>query len=237
MTEAQPRILWTSNIVLPAAAEALGLTQTPFGGWLSLMTERLAATGRFQIGVAMRAEGVPFTRIETGGVIYYALPARRQDRFDVAQGDCEKVLADFAPDLLHVEGAEMRHARRFLATWRGRKLLSMQGVLQGYAQFELGQLPLLKMLSPLRPRIMATALTLMLNYWFRFRPRLEHERQSMAAATHVMGRTLWDRAQAQALAPQAAYTACNRILRDTFYRTIWDQGSATPHSIFIGNGA
>lgn len=236
MTDRPIRILWTSNIDLPGVAPDLGLKPTPFGGWLSLMTERLAALPGFEIGVAMRSEAGEFRRVVKGGITYFALP-RQRDKFDVAQVDVERVLADFAPDILHVEGAEMRHARRFLSTWTGPRLLSMQGVLNGFAPYELGCLPIVSMLNPLRPRLMMTALAILLQRQLRFLPRLAHEKSAMRMANHVMGRTLWDRAQAKALSPDARYHHCSRILRDVFYETRWQGTQAEPYSIFIGNGA
>ena len=44
---APTRVLWIVNIVLPAVATELGLSKTPFGGWLTLMTDRLARWLRF----------------------------------------------------------------------------------------------------------------------------------------------------------------------------------------------
>lgn len=236
MTDRVTRILWTSNIDLPEVAGELGHKPTPFGGWLALMTSRLAQLSGFQIGVAMRSESKQFRRIEKSGITYYALPQQR-DRFDVAQSDVDEVLADFAPDILHVEGAEMRHARRFLSTWEGPRLLSMQGVLNGYASYELGRLPIFAMLNPLHPRLMLTALALLFQRQTQFMPRLASERLAMQTADHVMGRTLWDRAQAKALSPDATYHHCARILRDVFYKRTWKAEAAEPFSIFVGNGS
>lgn len=236
MPERPIRVLWTSNIDLPAVAPDLGLKPTPFGGWLSLMIGRLAALPGFRIGVAMRSSAGAFQRVERDGVTYFALPQQR-DRFDVAQADVRRVLDEFQPDILHVEGAEMRHARRFLLTWNGPRLLSMQGVLNGYANYELGRLPVAAMLNPLRPRIMITALVLLARRQWSFRPRLASERLAMSSADHIMGRTLWDRAQAKALAPNAKYHHCSRILRESFMSLCWNAQDMEPHSIFIGNGA
>jgi len=230
------RVLWTSNIDLPAVAPELGLAPTPFGGWLSLMTDHLAALEKFEIGIAMRSESTGFRKVEKDGITYFALP-QQQDCFDVAQADAERVLAEFSPDILHVEGAEMRHARRFLSTWTGPRLLSMQGVLNGYASYELGRLPIISMLNPVHPRVMLTALALLFQRQRQFVPRLASERLAMRAADHVMGRTLWDRAQAKALSPDSTYHHCARILRDVFYKTKWQAESAEKCSIFVGNGA
>lgn len=236
MTNRVIRILWTSNIDLPAAAPALGLNPTPFGGWLTLMTSRLARLAGYEIAVAMRSEFRQFQKVEVDGITYYALPQQR-DRFDVAQADVDRVLAEFTPDILHVEGAEMRHARRFLNTWPGPRLLSMQGVLNGYASYELGRLPVFSMLNPLRPRLMLTAAALLFQRQRQLMPRLSSERSAMQSADHIIGRTLWDQAQAKALSPDATYHHCARILRDVFYKTAWAGDACEGFSIFIGNGA
>lgn len=236
MTDRPIRILWTSNIDLPAAAPRLGLKPTPFGGWLALMTSRLAQLPRVEIAVAMRSESRQFEKIEVEGITYFALP-QQNNRFDVAQADVERVLNEFTPDILHVEGAEMRHARRFLSTWTGPRLLSMQGVLNGYANYELGFLPILSMLNPMRPRLMLTAMALLFQRQRRFNPRLPSEREAMRSANHIMGRTLWDCAQAKVLSPDARYYHCSRILRDEFYALEWSGNECEPFSIFIGNGA
>lgn len=234
---APTRVLWIVNIVLPAVATELGLTKTPFGGWLTLMTDRLAARDDFRIGVAMRAPVKTLTRIEKNGIVYYAMPQSASDSFDVDDATVAEVLADFAPDLLHAEGSEMAYTRRFFHAWAGPKLLSLQGVINGNRNYDLGRLPLLSMLNPLRPKTALTAVALMANHALRFRPRLKAERETISLADHIMGRTTWDRAHAWAINPTATYHHCSRILRDGFYGASWDPETCERHSIFVGNAA
>ena len=108
---------------------------------------------------------------------------------------------------------------------------------QGYANYELGFLPIFSMLNPLRPRLMLTAMALLFQRQRQFAPRLPSEREAMRSANDIMGRTLWDRAQAKALSPEARYHHCARILRDEFYNSTWAGTDCEPFSIFIGNGA
>ena len=231
------RVLWIVNIVLPAVATELGLEKTPFGGWLTLMTDRLAARDDFRIGVAMRAPVKTLTRIEKNGIVYYAMPQSASDAFDVDDATVSSVLADFTPDMLHAEGSEMAYTRRFMKAWAGPRLLSLQGVINGNRNYDLGRLPLVSMLNPLRPATALTALALMANHVLRFRPRLAAERETIGLADHIMGRTIWDRAQAWSINPRAAYHHCSRILRDAFYGAQWKAGGYEPHSIFVGNAA
>ncbi len=163
MTKAPCRVLWVVNIVLPAVAEDLGQVRSPFGGWLSLMTERLARLTNYEIAVAMRAPIDHLKKIERDGIVYYAMPQQTTDQFDVHDADCKRVLHDFHPDILHAEGSEMAYTRRFMSVWQGPRLLSLQGMINGYAPYELGRLPILSMLNPLHPRRLITALALLAN--------------------------------------------------------------------------
>lgn len=231
------RILWVVNIPLPAACEALGLPRTPFGGWLSTMTQRLAQVPGVHLSVAMRAP-VPELRVaNVGGIRYYALPEAGRGGLDARAEDCARLLADAQPDLLHAEGSEMAYTRRLLDAWHGPRLLSLQGVINGYEPFELGGLRPLRLLGSWRPRQMLAALVLPLNKRLRFDPRLAGERDAIASADHVMGRTQWDRAQAWAINPGARYHHCSRTLREPFHTLRWSLDACERHSVFIGNAA
>ena len=68
------RILWAVNIPLPAASEALGLPRSPFGGWLSTMTQRLGKQPGIELGVVMRTPVRELRSVEVDGIRYFALP-------------------------------------------------------------------------------------------------------------------------------------------------------------------
>ena len=236
MTEPM-RILWTVNIPLPAASEALGLAKSPFGGWLSTMTQRLGKQPGIELGVVMRAPVRELRSVEMDGIRYFALPQTGKGGLDARSEDCAQVLAEFKPHLLHAEGSEMAYTRRMLEAWNGPRLLSLQGVINGYERFELGALRPGRMLASMRPRQMLSALALVLNKRLRFDPRLRGERETVAMADHIMGRTPWDKAQAWALNPRASYHHCSRTLREPFYALRWRMEASDRHSIFIGNAA
>lgn len=231
------RILWAVNIPLPAASEALGLPKSPFGGWLSTMTRHLGEASGVQLGVVMRAPVQELRSADVEGIRYYALPQTGRGGLDARPADCARVLADFKPDLLHAEGSEMAYTRRLLQAWQGPSLLSLQGVINGIEPFYLGGLRPARMLASLRPRQMLTAFALLANKWFRFDPRLRGEREAIAMARHLMGRTQWDRAQAWAINPKAGYFHCGRTLRDPFHVTRWLGADSDRHVIFAGNAS
>lgn len=231
------RILWIVNIPLPAASEALGLARTPFGGWLSTMTQRLAKVSGVRLGIAMRAPVPELRSAELDGIHYFALPQTGRGGLDARPADCARVIDDFRPDLLHAEGTEMAYTRRMLEAWDGPRLLSLQGVINGIEPHQLGALRPWRMLASWRPRQMVAALALVLNKRLRFDPRLAGERETMALANHIMGRTSWDRAQAWAMNPSARYHSCSRSLRAPFHSWRWASSACDRHTIFVGNSA
>lgn len=236
MTEPM-RILWTVNIPLPAASTALGLPESPFGGWLTTMTCRLARVAGVQLGIAMRSPVESMRFADVDGIRYYALPQSGKGGLDARSEDCARILADFKPDILHAEGSEMAYTRRMLAAWNGPRLLSLQGVVNGIAPFYLGGLNPGKALRSLRLRQVGAMVALALNKWLRFRPRLKDERDAIAMVDHIIGRTPWDHAHAWVLNPRATYYHCGRTLRSAFYGARWQLAASERHTIFVGNAA
>lgn len=231
------RILWAVNVPLPAASDALGLPCTPFGGWLSTMTRGLAQVPGVRLGVAMRAPVGELRMADVDGIRYYALPESGRGGLDARDGDCARVLADFQPDLLHAEGSEMAYTRRLLQAWQGPRLLSLQGVINGIEPHYLGGLAFGPMLAAGRWRQVLAMAGMVANKRLRFVPRLRGERDTLALAGHVMGRTPWDRAQAWALNPSAHYHHCARTLRPAFSSRRWSVDACERHAIFLGNSA
>ncbi|MCH8476274.1 MAG: glycosyltransferase family 4 protein [Opitutales bacterium] len=197
----------------------------------------MAKQSDVELAIAMRAEVTDLSSVEHEGVRYYALPRRGLNRYDTSDSAADHVFSCFRPDLLHVEGTEMAYARRLLSRWSGPKVVSLQGVINGYRPYQFGRIESGEWVDCKSPGLLFTGLALWVNDRFRFRPRLAGERQTLAMASDILGRTLWDRAQASWLAPQANYHHCPRILREPFYQYKWTAERCEPFSIFVGNGA
>ena len=236
MTEnGQIRVLWTTNIVLPGIAQIVGVPRTPFGGWLVQMLQALSKRQGIVLGVAMLSSVKKLTRVERDGVVYFALPKTNSN--DIRQSDCERVLNQFKPDILHAQGSELAFTRRFFKCAAGPKILSMQGILNGIAPYQLGCLSLRSLLNPMHPRDALVGVALWLNYRLRFRPRLEVERQTFLLADYVIGRTNWDRAHSSQLNSKAEYRQCAEIMRPEFHGRTWSPDDCEPQTIFIGSSA
>lgn len=231
------KILWVVNLVLPKVSHIIGEKEVPFGGWVTNMIEQLSKDPSLELGVVMRAPIQKAMTKKIEGVKYYLIPQNKSDKFDVYQQDCEETLNSFQPLLMHVEGSESAHARRFLATWQGNNVVSMQGILKGYEQYEYGDLSLSKLFKYSNSKSILTMLVMMLNKRLNFKTRLPIEIETIKRAKNILGRTHWDRAHSYFINPSAPYFSCNRILRKGFYTHQWDITQITRHRIFIGNSA
>ncbi len=231
------KILWIVSFPLPEVAHLAGVGKSAFGGWVASMLKQLSTVSELELSVAMKSPVEEIVKERVGNIDYYLVPQSKKDRFDVYQEDCEFVLRDVAPDLLHAEGTEGAHTLRFLKTWKGENIVSMQGILNGYEPYEYGHLPVADMIATFKGQAAVMSLALLANKLLNFKGRVNKEMQTIALADNILGRTTWDRAHSYAINHEADYFTCYRVLRDPFYEQVWDIDKAEKHSIFIGNTA
>jgi len=229
------KVLWIVSFPLPVVSHILGIDKIPFGGWVSTMLSQLEPIGDLEISVAMKSPVKELIKERIGDIDYYLVPQSLEDRFDIYQKDCEYVLKDCNPDILQAEGTEGAHTMRFLKTWNGNNLVSMQGILNGYEPYEYGHLPIADMLFSFNLQEALMSLALIANKKLNFKKRVKKEIETISMAKNILGRTTWDRAHSYAINPKAPYFFCPRILREPFYQIKWDINNKNTHTIFIGN--
>lgn len=197
------------------------------------MIQKLSEVPGIELGVAMKCPIRIRLKKRIGSVDYYFLPQKQKS--DISRSDCLFVLNDFKPELLHIEGTETAQAHRFICCWKGKNIVSLQGILNGIEPHQHGNLPIRKMFFSFHPVKTIVATTLMIHKQLHFKPRLAIEKETLQKAENIMGRTTWDRAHAYGINPNAPYFSCNRVLRDPFYRDSWNISKIERHSLFIGN--
>jgi glycosyltransferase involved in cell wall biosynthesis len=231
------KLLWIVNIVLPRAAHLIDSKPIAFGGWVSQMVNQLSADPQVQLSVVTKTSLVKTVqKHQLENVTYYFVPESSMNRYDANEHYCAYVLSDCNPDLLHAEGTEQQFTYRMLTMWKGKNIVSMQGIINGYEPYEFGNLPIEKLLFSLNPSKVIFALSMLVNKRFRFKPRLKFEAETIGLAQHIFGRTLWDKAHAFALNPRAPYFHCSRTLRPSFYKN-FSKIESQPYSLFIGNAS
>jgi L-malate glycosyltransferase len=231
------RILWLTGVLIPQASELINGPKVPFGGWVSQMIDQLSKLDEFSIGVAMKTPTENLLIKEKDGVTYYYMPQNNKNKFDVNDEDCLTVFNHFKPDLLHAEGSEQKYTNTFLSLWKGKNVLSLQGILNGYEPYEYGGLDIYKYLFSLNFKNTVFAGLTLLNKRFVFNKRLVIEKDTLKKANNILGRTTWDRANSYFYNPSAPYYHCARILRPSFYKMKQSAEDVIKHSIFIGNSS
>ncbi len=147
-------------------------------------------------------------------------------------------LETFRPDVIHIWGTEYGHTLAMVnaaekAGLLDRTVISIQGlcaeVAKHYAQG-----------VPDRVRKGYTFRDLlrqdnMVQQAEKFARRGQLEIQAIRKAKHVIGRTGWDKACAEACNPHIHYHFCNETLREEFYEGAWQYESSRKHRIFASS--
>lgn len=230
------KVLWVTNLVARPGESVADPQSAVFGGWIATMAQALKSQSEIEISILVRTRTRAAHRQVLHGVSHYYVPLARRNKWRVDEAALRSTIDDAAPDILHIEGAEMPHALQAAHAFCGPVIVSVQGVLKGLEPYEFGGLPFERWaLMVNRPRRAIMAAAHIGNKFIYFRPRLSTEAAVMARADHLIGRTQWDRAYCAELAPGTPYSAVGRILRPAFYEHRRAQDVRYRHSLFLGN--
>lgn len=246
------KVLWICNFMLPAVAEHLGYKSNNKEGWISgLAGVVLRNRGNNDVELAV-CSSMPNECFEDNGVsckgavdidgvtlTYYGFkedtchPERYTDSLDDSM---KYIFDDYKPDIVHIFGTEYGHC---LAACRnidnkGRLLVGIQGLCSVYADSFYADLPGDVISKPSFRDIIKkdNLVTAHDNYVLRGKM----EKESLAIAGNITGRTAWDYHYAQQFGPQAKYHVLNETLRSNFYGCVWNEDEAEKHSIFLSQG-
>ena len=232
------RVLWTVNLVPANVTAKKNMNSEVLGGWVESMAKQLSGYEDIQLFVACRSEnGLEFCE-EIDGVTYYSLVYSGSSQVDI-EGKCADIIKKVKPDLIHIEGTEFPHSGAMLRKSKEMGIpavVSLQGILNGYYDYQYGMLQLDDMIFSTSLTNIFSGLMMFLRRRLWFSKRLAGEREVIGNADYLLGRTIWDRAHSYALNNHARYYTCNRILRSAFYSENWSIRNCEKHSIYVGNG-
>jgi glycosyltransferase involved in cell wall biosynthesis len=233
------RVLWFTNDPLPVVLRHMGRTPTGTGAWMPSLLENLMATPGLEIDVVSAYPGLRDLHFREDGVGYFVLGQPRfQSFFGCTKRDlamCADLVRQQAPDLIHIHGTE-----RFYGLLPARGLIrtpctiSIQGLLEPYLAGFFGALSTPELWRSERLAEVATRRGLLWQYR-AFVAGSRQEREILAGAKAVMGRTDWDRAHVSRVNPEAKYFHVDEVLRREFKHATWDISSCEPHTIIFTN--
>lgn len=245
------RVLWVCNIMLPAAARALGVPYSVREGWLTGILDRLLAAdagteGLPELGVCFPAEG-ELAHLQKkirpeGSSREIACYGFAEDLVHPEEDDVSlelrfgQILADFRPDLVHIFGTEFAHAYACAKVWNRpeRTLVGIQGLCGAIAEEYMADLPeRVQRARTLRDVLRSDSLQ---EQQQKFRLRGAREKKLLQLAGHVTGRTEFDRRETAVLQPKARYHRMNETMRSSFYEGRWDPAHCRRGQIFLSQG-
>ena len=247
------KILWLCNLIIPQAAEKLGIKGIPKEGWveglLEAVSERLGEHTlaiAFPVGEEHSGErGSFFLHGESGPeVTYYCFyeDTVHPESYDPAlENRMCRILDEFRPDIIHIFGTEFPHA---LAMSRAagdgnfhyhpgkeKVLITFQGVCAAIATDYMACLPE-KVIgyATFRDTVKKDSLK---QQQEKFRQRAVNELEALKGAGHIGGRTSFDRKWAERLGENAKYHYAGEVMRSVFYEPVTEDIKRNPNTIFI----
>jgi glycosyltransferase involved in cell wall biosynthesis len=233
------RVLWFTNIPMPAVDRRTGRTTAGSGHWMSQLLLALRSVPGIELGVATAYPSLPDLQFDEDGVEYFVVgQGRFTSHFGCSRSDlvaCRHVVERFDPDLVHVHGSE-----RFFGLLRARGLIdrptvvSLQGLLSVATRDFYGALTVTDRLAAHRAAEVLTGRGL---FWERraFLRGARREAEILGGVDAVLGRTDWDRVQAAAIAPGTPWYRVGEVLRPEFAAARWSLSRCRRGRVVVTN--
>lgn len=231
-------ILWITNILLPEAILLLDkdciLRGT--GGWLVGAANALLKSDEISLSIATPTDMVSHLKVLQGEKItYYLFPLgsgnhKYNPTYEFYLREINEMVK---PNVVHIHGTEFTHGLAYIRACGSDKVVaSIQGMTSlcwRYKAAGLSKWDIVKHLS---------LADIFLNQSLFHKTKTlkqcgESEILLIKELKHVIGRTLWDRANTWAINPKIKYHFCNETLRPEFYSGKWSYEKCQNHTIFF----
>jgi len=241
------KVLWICNIMLPEIAAFLGKDGSNKEGWLSGLCDSILKRqkeNKIELHVAFPVEKEldgyeEEILLKEGRIFGYGFyeDVKHAECYDFElENRLYSIMGKVQPDVIHCFGTEFAHTLAVLksAPHPERVLVGIQGVCSAIAEAYMADLPKdVQRKVTFRDWLKRDSLV---RQQQKFRLRGEREKEILKRATHITGRTEFDRNYTMEQNPRANYYSFNETLRSCFYEGSWKQDTCEPHSIFLSQG-
>jgi len=236
------RVLWINAKLLPRAVEAIGGAQSVTSGWLGTMHEALLKEDPSLEMCALCLDHRPCD-IQVGNVRYVSFGERGKTWYRKVpryiELKCKKVIEEFKPDVIHVQGTEYFYGCMSPDVYCGKPVVvSLQGILSAcHVQLTGGLAPAETWWTKFNLRLLRYGATPLREQTFWREKRAEQEKRVFRQQGCFIGRTEWDKAWTEYFNPRARYFHVNETLRKPFYSVRRDPAKIRRHTIYCGAAA
>jgi glycosyltransferase involved in cell wall biosynthesis len=233
------RVLWFTNIPMPAVDRSTGKVTVGSGHWMTTLLEELSSRPDVELAVATAYPGLPDLDFAEGRVRYLvASQPRFSSQLKFRSRDletCARFVRTVGPDVVHIHGSErffgLLAARRLIAV---PTVISLQGVLVACLPTFFGALRWREVLGSNRIRETLTGRGLLWGYQ-EYVHGAVREKEILTGAPAFLGRTQWDLAQIRRFNPEAKYFHVGELLRPEFSSGPWKVETCQRDRIFVTN--
>ncbi len=227
------KILWIVNTIFPYPAKKLGMTETPFGGWLNGLVDTLKEENNIELAIATVYDGKELKKYQDDKFVYYLLPGAPAVKYNKKNEHYWKIInKEFNPDLVHIHGTEFAHGYAFLNVCpEVKSVVSIQGLISKYAKVYYANIGMADIIKNITIRDIVRQDN-MIQAKKKFAKRGQNEIRILQKVNTVLGRTTWDYANAKAINPNLKYYISNETLRKEFYDAEWNINNIEKHSLF-----
>lgn len=235
------KIIWLINVALPEASFLLNERPSPFGGWLINASSKLARKKDIDLSIIFPNKGTKgLKKLKGNNVTYYPFDPISEKNQEKIENNTffEKILDIENPNIVHIFGTEFAHTLSMINICKRKRIetvISIQGLVSIYAKHYYANLPF-NVVYGVTFRDMVRKD----NVYFgkkRFEKRGKNEVRALKLTNHIIGRTTWDRACSLQINETGNYHFCNEILREGFYKHVWDINKCEPNSIFLSQSS
>lgn len=233
------KILWIVNMVFPKLAQHLGKKTSNSGTWMIDLADGLSAKEDVELAIMTYGSQKEFIDIKIDNIRYFVFPGggkRLMLGGKKTRRDCQKILDDFKPDLIHLHGTEYAPGYEMIKT--GTKipiLLTIQGIVSriadeyygGLTKRERRECTTLKELLRLRSLRISKII---------FSKNAKREKNVLRGVKYVTGRTDWDMVTMLNINPSLTYYRCNYNLPAPFYSAKkWNVNDMQRRTIYLSS--
>ena len=229
-------VLWISNYPLPSIIQALGMKAIYNEGWKCKLAEQLCAdSGISSFCLAFATTDGKTYSGKIGNMAYESFSAVT----DACGCTCEMAITEIIrrhqPDVIHIWGTEFPHTAAALRAARTcgiekHTVISLQGIMRACTDCYDKYLPKKACRRMIGDRLLGRGVKVEKR---GFGKRAEYEAKALALATHVIGRTDFDRAYALSINPALIYHFCGETMREDFYEGAWRYDACEKYTVFM----
>ena len=233
------RVLWFTNIPMPAMDRRMGKTTQGSGYWMISLLYELARISNISVAVVTAWAGTEDAHFIDDRIEYFIIgQPKGTSHLSFRECDlkkCMEIIGSWSPDIVHIHGTERFYGLITAETSvKVPIVISLQGLLGKILPYFFGNMHLLDVLSCHKLLQFVRGYGLLFDY-LRLKKASVREAAIMKSAANFIGRTRWDHDQAMSANNAAKYYHVDETMRHIFFEREWQLAKAQRHRIIFTN--